>query len=292
MRLSWSEGLLLLNGVLVSGVNKTCQAGFRKIHRSQKIGWEDICNWHKAVQQVFRRIETHSEEKATKLIEGLHDVSTAVSLVTRNAEAIISGLSGETDEEKIDSASPALRSLLKSVELLHTRLSLSSIVANPESASFGRKRPTPVYKVFHRMVRLFEELASQRNVGLKMQGSSFAKPDAFDSFDTLALVLIDNAVKYSRASNNVYVVVGDSSDLSVKVAVQSYGPVVSPEIQDKIFQRGFRAKEAEKFSAKGSGLGLYIADIIAQAHAFKIFHRCFDINQSKNTGWNEFSFEV
>jgi len=289
--LSWPNAKILCNGLIVAALNASCPPLMRKTHQRQKVAWEEILSWHNHVSETMPFINRYSEEKARELIEGLHDVTTAVNLVTRNAEAIIAGLEGDTDEVKIDNAQPPLRSLLGSIELLHTRLSMSSIVANPESASFGQKRRVPLYKIFHRMVRLFDELATRRGVSIKMQGSSHLKPRCFDSIETLTLVLVDNAVKYSLQGNSVYVVVSDTSR-SVKVAVQSYGPVVPKEMQQKIFERRVRTEAAETFSSKGSGLGLYIARIVAEAHGFSIHYKCFDVNSSKSEGWNEFSFEV
>jgi light-regulated signal transduction histidine kinase (bacteriophytochrome) len=289
--LSWPNARILCNGLIVGPLNIVCPPPIRKAHQRQKVAWEEILSWHNQVLEAMPFINRYCEEKARELIEGLHDVTTAVNLVTRNAEAIIGGLEGDTDEAKIDNAPPALKSLLRSIELLHTRLSMSSIVANPESASFGQKHRVPLYKIFHRMVRLFDELAARRGVSIKMQGSSRLKPKCFDSIETLALVLVDNAVKYSLQRNSVYVVVSDT-DRSVKVAVQSYGPVVPKEMQGKIFERRVRTEAAEAFSSKGSGLGLYIARIVAGAHGFSIHYKCFDVSSSKTEGWNEFSFEV
>jgi K+-sensing histidine kinase KdpD len=285
--LSWSNGGILCNGLIVAGLNTTCPPSLRKAHQRQKVAWEEILSWYSAVSKIVPLVNQHCEEKAREMIEGLHDVTTAVNLVTRNAEAIISELPGASNEEKIENAPPALKSLLKSIELLHTRLSMSSIVANPESASFGQKHSTPVYRVFHRMVRLFEEAASRKQVMIKMTGSSRKTPFCFDSFDTLALVLIDNAVKYAVQGSTIDVIVNDTLH-SVKVAVQSYGPFIPREVQDRIFERGFRTKVAEKFAAQGLGLGLFIAKAVADAHGFVINYKSFNVNQVKGEGQNEF----
>jgi hypothetical protein len=292
VRLSFPVGKVLLNSILIAGSNNQCSPSFRKAHKAHKIHLLDVHKWYELIPRILPDVGKYAEEKAKELILGLHDVSTAVSLVTRNAEVIISRLDGSTDEEKIENATPSLKALLKSVELLRTRLSMSSILANPQSASFGQKHPTPIYKIFHRMVRLFEELAAKRHVNIKMTGSSHAKPNCFNSFETIPLVLIDNAVKYSLQDQTVSVIIHDKNQSSVKVAVQSNGPVIPAENQQNIFERGFRTAAAERFSSQGSGLGLYIADIVAKAHGFSIQYKCFGVTQVTHCGWNEFSFEI
>ncbi len=289
--LSCPNGKILCNGLIVAGLNTTCPPSLRKSHQEQKVAWEEILSWYSAVSKMVPLVNQHCEDNAREMVEGLHDVTTAVNLVTRNTEAIISELEGVSKEEKIENAPPTLKSLLKSIELLHTRFSMSSIVANPESASFGQKHLTPVYKVFHRMIRLFEEEANRKRVTIKMVGTSRATPLCFDSFDTLALVLIDNAVKYSVEGCTVDVMIHDTPR-SVKVAVQSYGPIIPREVQERIFERGYRTRAAERFSAKGSGLGLFIANTVAEAHGFKIQCKSFNVDQAKGEGQNEFLFEV
>jgi light-regulated signal transduction histidine kinase (bacteriophytochrome) len=291
VRFSWTQAKLLSNGLIVAGLNTVCPPFVRKAHQAQKVRWDEMVAWHAAVSKAIPVLSQYSEEKARELVEGLHDVTTAVSLVTRNAEAIIKGFEGESDEVKIENAPGPMKALLKSIELLHTRLRLSSIVANPASAAFGQKHQTPVYRVFHRMVRLFEELAVKRHVTIKITGASYHKPLCFESFDTLALVLIDNAVKYSVDGATVDVIIHDT-DRSVKVAVQSYGPFVPKEAEERIFERGFRTEGATRFFAQGSGLGLFIAKVVAEVHGFEIRYKAFNVNQAKQEGQNEFLFEV
>jgi hypothetical protein len=289
--LSWPFGRILCNGIIVGMINTSCPPTIRKINKTQKVVWEEFLSWHKSMSKIINIFNSRCEGKARELIEGLHDVTTAVNLITRNAEAIIRELKGETDDDKIENAPPAIKSLLKSIELLKTRLWMSSIVANPSSAAFGQKRQTPVYKVFHRMVKLFEEEANSKQVKFKMTGSSHSLPLCFDSFDTLALVLIDNSVKYSLPGSTIDVIVNETQK-SVKVAIQSYGPFIPKEMQDKIFERGFRTPAAKKFVAKGSGVGLFIAKAVSDAHGFTIHYKSFNVNQTKGEGQNEFLFEV
>ncbi|MBM4032128.1 MAG: sensor histidine kinase [Planctomycetes bacterium] len=287
-----SEKTLLCNGLLVALLNTTCPAPVRKANKSQRVCWQEIQKWCGAMSEVPRLIEAEADRRAQEAIVGLHDVKTAVSLVTRNAEAIIAGLPGASDEEQIENASPALKSLLKSVELLQTRLSMSSIVANPSAARHGQRHPTPVFKVFHRMVRLFEELAARRKVGIRMFGTSYGKPSCYDSFDTIPLVLIDNAVKYSREGKDVRVGINDVPGNKVRVTVESYGRLVPEEMRKTIFERGTRAPVSQSLTSQGSGLGLWIAKVVAEAHGFEITYESIVVDSPGQDGLNVFSFEM
>jgi signal transduction histidine kinase len=76
--------------------------------------------------------------------------------------------------------------------------------------------------------------------------------------------LIDNAVKYSPAGGEVRVSTRDENG-RVQVAVSDRGPGIPAEQQRLIFEKFGRAKLGDK-TKPGTGLGLYIARSIAEAH--------------------------
>ena len=75
--------------------------------------------------------------------------------------------------------------------------------------------------------------------------------------------LIDNAVKYSPAGEPVEVRVA-ASDGTVHISVQDHGPGIAAADQRLIFEKFGRV--ASGASKPGTGLGLYIARSIAEAH--------------------------
>ena len=76
--------------------------------------------------------------------------------------------------------------------------------------------------------------------------------------------LIDNAVKYSPPGDTVSVE-AESTDGRVVIEVRDRGPGISPEHQRLIFEKFGRANVAEH-AKPGTGLGLFIARSIAEAH--------------------------
>jgi signal transduction histidine kinase len=76
--------------------------------------------------------------------------------------------------------------------------------------------------------------------------------------------LIDNAVKYSPPGDRVRVEAGQM-DGRVVIEVRDRGPGISPEHQRLIFEKFGRANVPEH-AKPGTGLGLFIARSIAEAH--------------------------
>jgi len=283
--------VILINGVIESLLNKDCPSVIRKEYRSHKVTMEHVKRWWQVISKIREDIELLTNRRVAEAIGGLHDIKTATSLVFRNAEAYIGQLSGENDDEKIENSPDSLKSLFKSISLLNTRLTMSSIVSNPESASFGRKRLAPIYKIFDRMCRLFEEIGAKKGIHIIMGGSSFNKVKCYDSFETLALVLVDNAVKYSLPGEPVTVKAMDSGT-GVEVSIESRGPVVAEGDRLKIFERGIRTIAAKEMVQGGSGLGLFIARTVAEAHNTKIIYQAKNISAKNDIGTNVFSFYI
>lgn len=79
--------------------------------------------------------------------------------------------------------------------------------------------------------------------------------------------LLDNAVRYNIQNGEITVGVKKSAQGPfIEVTVKDTGIGVPQEQMDKLFGKFFRAGNAVKFQADGSGLGLYIARNIIRAH--------------------------
>jgi signal transduction histidine kinase len=81
----------------------------------------------------------------------------------------------------------------------------------------------------------------------------------------LFLSLIDNAIKYTPPGGHVHVSLKHESD-DVVVTVQDTGMGISPEDLPFIFDRFYRADKVRSREVGGVGLGLSIAQWIAEAH--------------------------
>jgi two-component system, OmpR family, sensor histidine kinase KdpD len=76
--------------------------------------------------------------------------------------------------------------------------------------------------------------------------------------------LLDNACKYSHSGSAIKIAV-ESQQEFIALRVWNSGIVIAPNERDRVFERFYRGTEARQVTP-GSGLGLYVARKIAQAH--------------------------
>ncbi len=118
------------------------------------------------------------------------------------------------------------------------------------------------------------ELAARRHVDLSVGGDPTATVlgDAAQLTDAVAN-LVQNAIAYSDEHTQVAVTVGrdmvDEDDVElpvIEIRVSDQGIGISPEDQQRIFERFYRVSYSRSRESGGTGLGLSIVKHIAAAH--------------------------
>ena len=121
-------------------------------------------------------------------------------------------------------------------------------------------------EVGEQMRRLAENQAVSLNYGLTEPASIQGDRE---HFKRLLLNLIDNAIKYTPAGGRVTLSLRCDGTWA-HVEISDTGMGLSPDEQDQIFNRFYRAAEARSQGGGGAGLGLSIAQSIAVAHGGRI----------------------
>lgn len=234
----------------------------------------DVNTWGKRVDQLAVLFDAAVDEGVDEALGMFHDVLTTFSALIRNTEEWVSTQPGASRDKQLGALRPIELTVVKTVELLRARIALMPLVANPAAASFGRKRRTPIYRTCDRLVRILSPEASKRNIGLELRGSSYNEPDCYDSLDTIPLVLLDNAIKYSLSRQPIDIAINDGpGGGQVTLEVTSISPVIAGVDRARMFDKGYRGTVAAKVASRGSGLGLYLAQTVATAHGTTIRHR-------------------
>ena len=121
-----------------------------------------------------------------------------------------------------------------------------------------------VEEVVASMKLQFEKYQAQVNVHL--QGKDFIIKGDRLHVTSVIYNLLDNALKYSKINPSIRVDLIETAG-EIEVAVTDNGIGVSPEYQEKIFDKFFRVPTGDTHNVKGYGLGLsYVAYVIQRHH--------------------------
>lgn len=119
------------------------------------------------------------------------------------------------------------------------------------------------------VMEVFRELHAQAGQRLEVIDLDEARVlGERDRLKQLALILVDNALRYGQAGK-VSVSVGvDGSQIVLAVADEGIG--IDPEVARRVFERFYRGEQAKRLDPSGSGLGLAIARWIVERHGGSI----------------------
>ena len=90
-------------------------------------------------------------------------------------------------------------------------------------------------------------------------------PADADRLRQLLAIVLDNAVKYTAAGDEI-VVTTRAQGQKCLLTVADTGCGIDPEDRERVFERFFRADKARSRATGGHGLGLSLAQSIVQAH--------------------------
>ena len=273
---------------------RTLPRKLKKALRERVVSLENVSTWFDRIDNLSSQYSADVDKRVAESLGMFHDVQTTLSALIRNTEKWVSEQPGSTRDKHEEALTPVELTIVKTVELLQARIALMPLVANPAAASFGRKRKTPIYRVCDRIVRILSPSAAAKGILLYLTGKSFSAPDCYDSFDIIPLVLLDNAIKYSLSKQPVDITINDGPGIGeVTVEISSVSPTIADEDRARIFDKGYRGNLAERLTARGAGLGLYLGQTVAKAHGTTIQHSGEKSGFSQNgIGYTNNTFRV
>jgi len=211
------------------------------------------------LDQAFRRITQFTADAS-------HELRTPVAVIRTTAELALRRPRSTSDYET------ALRDILaqseRTTELIESLLTLARADAGQHLLQSSRVN---VGEAIRESIETGRRLAATKGLeftaaveqqGIVVIGDSQA-------LGRLALILIDNAVKYTPVPGSVQIRL-DTDGRCAVLEVRDSGIGIPPEDLPQVFERFYRADPARGSESGGSGLGLAIAHWIVQHHGGEI----------------------
>jgi heavy metal sensor kinase len=223
----------------------------------------------RVLNDLLDRLERSFAQQRRFMADASHELRTPATIVRTEADVTLSRDRSTAEyRESMTVVQDAARRLTRIVEeiFLLARSDAGQLVMNVV--------PLHLEELVHDIVRAVRPVAEDRGVQLDLREVVEApmRGDP-DLLGRVLLNLLDNAIKHSLADGVVEVRMTRGPGTRC-LSVIDHGPGIPDELQDRVFERFFRADSArsrsESSATSGAGLGLAIARRIAELHGGRL----------------------
>ena len=194
----------------------------------------------------------------------VHELRTPLTIIKGNIDTIEKGYAGKVQPKQKEVLGDVFRVTNRLARLVNDLLDLSKIESGKMEL---KKEDLDIVEMAAEVVRDFEKVASQRNIGIKgdLPKTRIIINADKDKLTQVFVNLIGNAVKFTN-KGNVEVKIIELQD-EVQIEIKDTGPGMTKEECEKIFDKFVRVVAEKK---EGTGLGLPIAKDIIGLHKGRI----------------------
>ncbi|MEK7607309.1 MAG: HAMP domain-containing sensor histidine kinase [Patescibacteria group bacterium] len=231
-----------------------------------------------SLQVANARLQELDKQKTEFVSFATHQLRSPLTSILGNASLILEGDLGKISEPLREVVNTILLSTKTQINVVESYLNISRIELGTMKYNFveidfadllreivGEQKPTIEAK------GLKYSLSIDENQTYKIK----ADPDKFKQ---VVMNIIDNSIKYTKEGSIAISLeksleknVGHGAGAVVRLKIADTGVGIAPAVLPKLFQKFSRAENANEANIHGTGLGLYIAKQIMNAHGGKIW---------------------
>lgn len=214
----------------------------------------------------LRPVEKAWEQQRQFVADASHELKTPLAVILANADIVASHPEETVSSQGkwlgyIREEAQRMRSLVEDLLFL-AKSDAQKLPLHPQTVRLSELVTGSLLSfepvAFEAGVTLSDHIAS----GVTLKGDE-------GQLRRLAVILLDNAVKYAGAQGAVEVTLSESQG-KPQLTVHNTGPAIPAEHLPHLFERFYRSDAARDRERGGYGLGLAIAQSIAQAHGGRI----------------------
>ena len=213
------------------------------------------------VEQSYGREVQKTKDELLALTS--HQLRTPASGVKQYLGMLVQGFVGTLTDRQFEIAQKAYDANERQLEIINELLYVSKADAGQ---LFIEPTEVNLTKMTQDVTDGFEERAKQKNIQLVFNSLTPRHVMLDSRFGAMIIEnLISNAIKYSHAGSKIQLRLKDRGN-SVVLSVADNGVGIPEEDLPKIFQKFQRIENELSHSEGGSGLGLFLAMQLANAH--------------------------
>ena len=234
---------------------------------------------NKELEQANRKLKKLDEAKSEFISIASHQLRTPLTAIKGYGSMLLDGDFGELKEQRQrDAIEKMFISNNRLIALVENLLNVSRIESRRLRFDFKKQQ---LEALVSESVAILQKTAENAGLYLKLEKpASSARNNRADKplpavymddekIRQVALNFIDNAIKYTRTGGITVSLFAENSSVVCKVADTGIG--VSETDKSRLFQKFTRGKDAFLVNTEGTGLGLYVAQMMVNSHRGKIW---------------------
>jgi len=197
-----------------------------------------------------------------------HQLRTPVTIIKWGAETLLKSIGDKLSKEDKENVDRIYRGSNRMIELVNDLLNVSRLEGG---RLMFEKKEVQFEELIDKVLEEYKPYLEKKNAKV-----SIIKPEKLmpkisvdlEKIRQVVIILLDNAIKYSPEGSEIKIKLEQrGQELFYSNADQGVG--IPKEQQEKIFSRFFRADNVKQ--KPGTGLGLYLAKGLVEAHGGKIW---------------------
>ena len=224
---------------------------------------------YQALQDANEKLKGLDKLKTEFLSLAAHQLRSPLTAIRGYTSMLLEGSFGAVDEKQKEAINRVFESATHLSKIVEDLLNVSKIEAGGMKYEMA---PFDLEKAVHDIATDLSITAEKK--GLKLNYANDAKGPYtvngdMEKIRQVVLNVIDNAIKYTMQGSVSVMLSRDEARKMFKVAITDTGMGISPEEKEKLFQK-FSRGAGGKTNTTGSGLGLYLAKQISEAHGGEV----------------------
>ena len=208
-----------------------------------------------------------------------HEIRTPLTSIKGFSQTMLSSWDAISDDKKKDFLQIILNQSQRLINLVENVLNVAKLDSNYDNIILSKVDINQITQNCINMIKI-----NHQNFIFnfeKFKNDLFSLCDK-DKTQQIILNILDNAIKYSINSDTIEIKTKNTNDFNV-ISIKNFGNFIDEKNQKKIFEKFYRVDSYISTNTQGSGLGLYIANNLAQKMQGKI-----EVNSSKEKNFCEF----
>jgi len=225
---------------------------------------EEIERLAKDLEKANKRLRELDQLKSEFLSIASHQMRSPLTAIKGYASLILEGSYGavsETVRQAVDKMGTATEGMISVVENF---LNVSRIEQGRMKYDLA---PQDVRALVHETVDELLPIAEKKNLTLSFKpgiANNYVANIDSDKLKQVFINLIDNSIKYTEKGSVTVSV--EKKEKNITVTVNDTGVGMTENDIARLFKKFSRARDANEVNVKGTGLGLYVAKEIVEAH--------------------------